>query len=245
MEEIEEVKNSPQSESTIRKLIDLKTCLEECENQISDLNASKNAETIRNHYANLTEEGCFNLPKMWALKRKLNIKGSENPAAKKDKSGKLITSKSTLLQLYKSTYIDRLSPKNIQPQYAELKDMKNNLFEMRVQIAKSRKSADWTTGQVASVCKYLKNGKARDEAGLIYELFKPENTGFDLYKSLTIMFNQIKSDLVIPDFLQMMSITSFYKLRGLKFDMPNQRDVFNLSKVRFYTLRYTQWLTVN
>ena len=196
------------------------------------MSSSKNAEIIRKHYANLSEDACFNLPKMWALRRKLNIKGSENPSAKKDKSGNLITTKSALLQLYKSTYIDRLSHKDIQPKFSQLKDMKEYLFEIRYEIAQSRKSAAWTTGQVETVCKNLKNVKARDESGLIYELFKPPYAGADLYNSLTLLFKRIKDGLIVPNFLQLMSITSFYKLKGLKCDLSNERGVFNVSKVR-------------
>ena len=169
---------------------------------------------------------------MWALKRKLDLKGSGNPSAKKDKSGNLITTKHGLLQLYKSTYIDRLSSKDIQPNFTLLKDMKEDLFEMRFEIAKNRKSADWTTEQIISVCKGLKTGKARDESGFIYELFKPTNAGADLFKSFTLMFKGIKEDLFVPNFLQLMSITSFYKNKGLKCDLSNDRGVFNLSKIR-------------
>ena len=128
-------------ENTVSKIVELKNQLEEIENRICNMSSSKNAEIIRKHYANLSEDGCFNLPKMWALRRKLNIKGSENPSAKKDKSGNLITTKSALLQLYKSTYIDRLSHKDIhiQPKFSQLKDMKEYLFEIRYEIAQSRK----------------------------------------------------------------------------------------------------------
>ena len=107
---------------------------------------------------------------------------------------------------------------------------------------------DLTTGQVETVCKNLKNVKARDESGLIYELFKPPYAGADLYNSLTLLFKRIKDGLIVPNFLQLMSITSFYKLKGLKCDLSNERGVFNVSKVRsildILTLKFTQLLTV-
>lgn len=68
------------------------------------------------------------------------MQGTGIPSAKKDQSGNLITTKSALLQLYKSTYIERLSSKEIQPNFTELKNMKEDLFEMRFEIAESRKS---------------------------------------------------------------------------------------------------------
>ena len=53
-----------------------------------------------------------------------------------------------------------------------------------------------------------------------------------VYRSLTKLFNDIKQQLVIPDFFSLMSITSLYKNRGLKSDLSNERGIFNISKVR-------------
>ena len=67
---------------------------------------------------------------------------------------------------------------------------------------------------------------------MIYELFKPSYAGDDVYKSLTTMFNAMKNDFYVPDFLQIMSITSFFKNKGDKSSLSCQRGVFNLAKVR-------------
>ena len=48
----------------------------------------------------------------------------------------------------------------------------------------------------------LRNSKARDEMGLIYELFKPSYAGKDVYLSLTKMFNLIKRELKIPEYFE-------------------------------------------
>ena len=170
---------------------------------------------------------------MWGLKKKLNLGSNDVPSAKKDKSGNLITTKNGLLALYKNTYIDRLSHKSIRPEYDQLKSLKENLFELRLQIAKMSKSEEWEIGQIEKVCKSLKNSKARDESGLIYELFKPPNAGPDVYESLTKMFNLSKQELAIPDFFKLMSITSLYKNKDVKSDISNECGIFNVSKVRF------------
>ena len=168
--------------------------------QIADMSASKNAEIIRNHYANITDDsGSFNIPKMWGLKRKLNLNKNNVPTAKTDKAGNLITSKNGLLALYRNTYIDRLAPKEILPEYEDLKKFKENLFELRVEIANQTKSDDWMIEDVEKVCKSLKNSKARDESGLVYELFKQSYAGPDVYRSLTKLFNNIKQQLVQSD----------------------------------------------
>ena len=94
------------------------------------------------------------------------------------------------------------------------------------------KSAKWSENEVLKICKSLKNGKARDLNGLIYEIFTPNYAGSDLLKSMTLLFNEIKDQLLIPDFMQNMTITSLFKRKGSRMDFSNQRGIFNISKVR-------------
>ena len=110
--------------------------------------------------------------------------------------------------------------------------LKENLFELRLQIASNTKSDDWLSDKIEKICKSLKNSKAKDECGLVYELFKPPCAGTDIYHSLTKLFNSIKHELVVPDFFELMSITSLYKQKGLKSEISNERRIFNVSKVR-------------
>ena len=144
--------------------------------------------------------GVFNAPKMWGLKKKLKLQSSDVPSAKKDASGNLVTTKNGLLALYKSTYMDRLSHKPIRPEYEQLKKLKEKLFELRFQISSLTKSEDWYQEKVEKICKSLKNSKARDESGLIYELFKPPYAGNDVYESLSKLFSLSKQELDIPEF---------------------------------------------
>ena len=78
----------------------------------------------------------------------------------------------------------------------------------------------------------MKNNKARDECGLVYELFKQPYAGPDVFMSLSKLFSSIRQELVIPDFFNIMSITSLYKNRGLRSNLSNERGIFNVSKVR-------------
>ena len=131
----------------------------------------------------------------------MNLNCYDVPSAKKEKSGNLITTKTGLLALYKSTYMDRLSHKQILPEYEQLKVLKDNLFELRYEISREMKSEDWKVEKIEKICKSLKNNKARDECGLIFELFKPPYSGSDVYESLTKLFNIAKQNLEIPEFL--------------------------------------------
>ena len=190
-------------------------------------------KTIKGHYEAVTDlSGVFNIPKMWGLKKKLNLKSQDAPSAKKDQAGNLITSQNGILALYKKTYMDRLSHKPIREEYEQLKELKENLFDLRYKISRMNKSEDWEVDQIEKVCKSLKNSKARDECGLIYELFKPPYAGPDVYESLCKLFGKAKQELEIPDFFELMSITSLYKNKGLRSDISNERGIFNVSKVR-------------
>ena len=103
---------------------------------------------------------------------------------------------------------------------------------MRIEKASSIKSENWNVSQVSKMCKSLKNNKARDGSGFIYELFKPEMADEDIFVSLTKMFNLIKSELKAPLFMKQMTITSLYKNKGRRNEFCNQHGIFNLSKVK-------------
>ena len=78
--------------------------------------------------------------------------------------------------------------------------------------------------------KNLKNNKARDALGHVYELYK--YGGYYLKYSLLKMFNKIKNEQVYPDIFKLANITSIYKGKGERDDMSNDRGIFNVVKVR-------------
>ena len=160
------------------------------DNKIADICALKNREKIKEHYQTVTDcSGNFNIPKMWGLKKKLNLSSKDVPSAKKDKTGNLITTQNGLLALYKNTYMERLSHKEIRPEYETLKILKENLFQLRYQLSSQSISEDWSVEEIEKICKSLKNSKARDECGLVYELFKPpmlDRTSTNLCQNFSI-----------------------------------------------------------
>ena len=74
------------------------------------------------------------------------------------------------------------------------------------------------------VLKSLKNGKARDPHGHVYELYK--YAGNDLKTSLLKFLNLVKNTQKYPTILQFSNITSFYKSKGDRADLENDRGVF-------------------
>ena len=161
------------------------------------------------------------MPKMYSPKKKLFLKAGDVPAAMKDQEGNIVSSKQSLIKLYQSVYEQRLAYKEIRPEWKELKHLQDLLFNMRTEIAKEIKTPDWDEKQIREVCKKLKNGKSRDEYGIIYELFKETFAGPDMFKSLTLLFNGIKNEMFVPSFMQLMGITSLYKNKGPRCDFSN------------------------
>ena len=124
------------SEEEYFKYFELIDALENVNMDIAEKTAQKNAELIYEHFSNLDGGGGFSLPKMWGLKQKICPKNGDVPTAMKDKSGNLISNKNSLKNLYKETYMERLSHKPARPEWQEIQNLKETLFHLR-----SRKSA--------------------------------------------------------------------------------------------------------
>ena len=112
--------------------------------KIANHSSDRNLKLISNHVEEMQIQGKFDVTKMWKLKRKLCPKSLEMPSAKLDEKGKLITDKSKLLDLYKRTYIQRLSPRPILPKYQTIFELKNYLFDLRMKVTSRNKSPVWT-----------------------------------------------------------------------------------------------------
>ena len=80
------------------------------------------------------------------------------------------------------------------------------------------KSEPWSIENLNKVLKSLKNNKTRDPNGMINEIFKPEVAGKDLKIGLLDLFNNIKENLIVPDFMNLQNITSIYKSKGSRMD---------------------------
>ena len=109
---------------------------------------------------NDTIEG-FNQAKTWGLAKKLCPKnGIDPPCAKKDKHGKLVTDREDLENLYIETYTDRLKPNPVKEPYAEMKSIKEYLFNINHKIAQRTPSKDWDINDLNKALKSFKNNKA-------------------------------------------------------------------------------------
>ena len=201
--------------------------------KIAEMSYLKNSRIIKDNLLNLIKDSQFSNQCMWKVRQKLGLKNNDTPIAKYDKKGQLITTKAGILNLYEQEYKDRLKPSSPHKGYEDLQSLKDLLFQLRFRIASSKKSRQWTEEDIIKVSKTLKNNKARDSEGMIYELFKPSKCGRDVSLSITKMFNSIKTNLSIPSFFEKMTITSIQKNnKKSKFHLSNERGIFNLSKLK-------------
>ena len=95
------------------------------------------------------------------MKKKLAPKTAvDPPAAKLNSKGKLVTNKEELEQLYLDTYIERLKPNPVDEDLEDIFELKNELFDMRIEESKTKVTSDWTMDDLEEVLKTLKSNKA-------------------------------------------------------------------------------------
>ena len=78
----------------------------------------------------------------------------------------------------------------------------------------------------------LKDGKCKDPAGFVNEMFKFDNIGETLKNSLLILLDKIKVDIKEPEFMKNSDIYTVYKGKGERTDLNNYRGLFILNSIK-------------
>ena len=152
--------------------------LKEAEEKVTNLMADENAKVVEEHLSQLNSiNGNFSQIKMWKLKNKLLPRPTDPPMAKKDKGGNLVTAPLPLKKLYLQTYKERLAQRPIKAEYQDIYKLKSDLWMLRYEDLKCRKSQPWTLENLNKAIKGLKINQSGDPNGIISELFKPGSTG--------------------------------------------------------------------
>ena len=210
----------------------------ELEKEVSEEYISDAMETLRELGGQEDEISGEGRKKMWKKLKEMYPKVQPAvPVGKQDKSGNIVTNHESLKQLYLNTYINRLRNRPISSGFEEIKNLKMNLFELRLKLASSLKSKDWKLEDLEIVLKQLKNNKARDPLGLINELFKQGVAGKDFKNSLLTLFNKIKQENKIPEYLKLADVATIYKGKGSKTDLKNDRGIFLVTVFRSILMR--------
>ena len=105
-------------------------------------------------------------------------------------------------------YKQRLRNRPVRPDLKQMKLRKNRIFQLKLKLAESKKSPEWTMADLNKVLSRLKNNKSRDYQGYINKIFKPNVIGKDLKKSMLVMFRKLKKKKMIAKFMNFANITT-------------------------------------
>ena len=228
MDKIKESKTKNITED-LKKQIEVRT--QEIENEIGSKVVQEYheeiIETINNLGGDETSIDGSGRQKLWKiLKRKFPKTKSNIPMGKKDRKGNVISNHLGLKELYLKTYKHRLRNRPVQKEFEEIKDLKMILFNLRKKVCKNRKSEPWNMKNLDDAIKSLKKDKARDPNGWINELFKEGVAGNNLKVSMLRLFNKIKNENHLPDFMRKANMTTIYKGKVEESNLENERGIF-------------------
>ena len=180
------------------------------ENQINNLNkVIAEEEAIENRAIILKQFKYFSdnpekieMKKMWkTLKRVCPKLKPTLPCAKRNLRGKIISSQQDIKNLLSTEYMNRLRTRPIRDDLIDVEKRKKTIFELKMKISNLKQNKQWTENDLEIALKDLKNNKSRDFEGYANEIFKNGIIGSDLKKSILIMFNSLKKENFIPQFM--------------------------------------------
>ena len=226
---------------TRNELLNYSNCEQELEmlNQnISNMEAQINRDLIVNNFQKYGDDPeNVNLQQVWKTMGKIWPKvGATLPIAKQDHLGKIISDPGELKKLYAKEYKERLRVRPVRPDLEQLENRKKEIFEMKLRLAETKSSKLWTLSDLETALADLKKNKARDNDGLINEIFKKDVIGKDLKLSLLLMYNSLRQNKMIPIFMNYANITTVSK-KGSKLLLVNQRGIFRVSVLRYILMR--------
>ena len=106
-----------------------------------------------------------------------------------------------------------------------------------MELASLNKSLPWTMDNLEFILKHIKLGKARDPNGWANELFRNDVAGKQLKISMLKLFNKMKQENYIPDFIRKADVATIYKGKGEKCDLENDRGIFLVTLFRSILMR--------
>ena len=166
----------------------------------------------------------------WKLKKKMFPRCNEAPSALLDKHGNLVADSMGILDVMKEEFTHRLRNREINPEYQELRELKEYLCYLRLNLTKRADYDKWTIKQLLTAISKLGNNKCRDPHGHINELYK--HLGQDGLTSLLSLLNSIKEEIIIPTKLNLSNVSTIYKGKGSKQCVINLRGIFKLPIIR-------------
>ena len=137
------------------------------ENQVSNEISEKYVEEIVEVLKKLGGDGQHlsgsGRKEIWKILKKQYPKcETAVPIGKKDKSDNIVSNHEGLKDLYLNTYMHRLRNRPVKKEYEDMKAYKDDLFDLRLKLARLNKSFPWEMEDLELVLKSMKEGKSRD-----------------------------------------------------------------------------------
>ena len=200
------------------------------EQKLGILQGQKCKKMIEEDMGHLLKDGAFSLNDAWKLKRKLFPLCTDTPFTVYNTHNTLVTDYNGVLSVMLEEFTFQLRNRIISPEYQELKELKEYLCKLRLNITRSSNYEKWTLTQLQTAINKLKRNKCKDPHGHINELYKCMGTGGLI--SLLDMLNRIKEEILIPPHLNLSNVSTIYKGKGSKQSVVNLRGIFKLPIVR-------------
>ena len=212
--------------------------IDRLDEMISNLEAEMKYKTIKENFEKYKEDPeRINLQEVWKTLDKMWPKsGTLLPTAKLNHVGKIVSEPNELKALLAKEYKERLRARPVRPDLKSIENRKLEIFEMKLKLAELNSSKMWSMAKLDAALKDLKNNKTRDNDGLINEIFKNEVIGNNLKESLLMMFNKMKKERLVPNFMNIANVTTIPK-KGSKLLLNNERGIFRLSVIRNILMR--------
>ena len=177
------------------------------------------------------------MQRMWKTLKRICPKLKPTlPCAKKNLRGKIISSQQDIKNLLLTEYKNRLRTRPMRDDLEDVGKRKNAIFRLKMKMSNLKRSKPWSENDLDIALKDLKNNKSRDFEGYANEIFKNGMIGSDLKKSLLILFNSLKKENFIPQFMNHANVTTVPK-KGSRLDPANERGIFRVEIIRSILMR--------
>ena len=125
-----------QSHSMLKSVLQLEISKQEL--KVATLQGCKCKHLINEDMKGLMVNGAFSFNDAWKLKKKMFPRSHDSPSAVYDKEDDLVTDYMSILDVMKEEFVFRLRNREIKDEYTELKELKDYLCKLRLNIAKNK-----------------------------------------------------------------------------------------------------------
>ena len=209
----------------------------EIDNEIAEILAKEEMTKAQKFKQYCAEDGSILVSKMWKLKKHVWPKHRETlPVGKLNHQGRMVSSPTEIKDLLVKEYTERLRSRPVHPDLVDVIKLKEKTFQLKLEHAKANATPDWEMSELENVLKNVDKTKCRDPEGISRSIFHESIIGKNLKESILIMFNLLKKEGKVANFMRKATITTIPK-KGSKFVLKNERGIFIVNSVRTLLMR--------